>query len=227
MRATRRDGRETGNQTLGRSTQTARATRRRSAAFALVILAAILAGCSGAGVGPTSEQPSVGLTIDEFRDGTADVTVSIVDAASLVPLYNETYLSQATPFSANYPLSSASVLVTVTISLNLDPSARIYSGTNAGPLGTTLTDPGIDFTHFLPPLFVVNYVGAPPTRADVQTITDPNHLALSSAFPAGPYSLFASRAVSARITYTNLGTSVLPLQMWDNTPAAYSVSTRF
>jgi hypothetical protein len=229
MNGMRRDTQSTGNGTFSRRMETDRAIRRRMALGGFLALLIVLSGCTGGGgtaAGLTSGQFSLGLEIDPFPDGTADITVSIVDAVSLVPLYSETYLSQATPFSVDYPLSSPSILVTVTILLHQDPAAAIYSGTNAGSLGT-LTDLGVDFTTFMLPMFVVSYSTIPPTLTDVQTITDANNLALSSAFPSGPYSLFWSRPVCARIIYKGLGTSVLPLAMWDDTHGTYSVSTRY
>lgn len=225
----RRDNQGTSSGTLGSLTETIRAARRPWAACGTIFLLLILAGCSGGGgLGPTTGRSSVGLAIDRFQDGTVDVTVSIVDASSLAAIYNQAYLAQATPFSVDFPLQAESVLVSVTITLHHDPSARLCSGTNLSPGDNTITDFGVDFTRYMLPLFVVNESAIPPVLVDVQAITDSHHLALSGVFPAGTtYSLYRSRPVSARITYTGAGTSVLPLAMWDNTLGTYSVSTRY
>ncbi len=204
----------------------------------VLLLAAVLAGCSGAGVGPgsgpgtstgsgqPSTQSSVGLSIDPFPDGIIDVTLHVVDATSLATLYSQAWLSQATPFSAEFSFGTTPVLVTATVQLHQSASACIYTGTNS-TAGTTLTDGSIDFGRFMLPLFVVNDLVNPTTVVDVQSIPTASTMTLASAFASGPYHLYRTRPVAARLTYTGVGTSVLPFAMWNNTLGTFQISTRF
>lgn len=214
------------------------ATRRKTKRMwaLLGLLAGMLAGCSGgglgAGIGPGSAsgqpatQSTVGLSVDPFPDGTIDVTLSVVDATTLATLYNQAFLSQATPFSVSSSFAATPVLVTTSVQLHRAASACIYSGTNSTP-GFTLTDGSIDFGRFMLPLFVVDDLVSPTTVVDVGSIPTASTMTLAGAFAAGPYYLYRTRPVAARLTYTGAGTSVLPFAMWDNTTNPFQISTRF
>jgi hypothetical protein len=187
------------------------------------------AGGPGASGSAPPATETLAFTLLQFADATVDLTLTVVDQATLATIYSLTSTGQVTPASATYSYAPTPVAVTVSVKFNHLPAGSIQSGTNTTPGTPTLTVavPTFFASQFKLPLFVLDAVPGPSELVDVTSVSSLTTLGLAGNFTAPQFFLFQSRQLTVRIDHSYIGTESRIATFTDDTLLTQQFTTAF